>query len=287
MPIDPNADVLTHRPKLKELKKEVISKRYSVEALEALRIARAAADRGEAPVTKAEFIESMNILLRDIQDDIEKVDVHNARYTVDVPESQPDVRDAVARLCSQNTIVYDENGNVDEAQSNIRNDSRIPYALYIKSLNIIKGYTSPQDAARFTKEAKERAVSQGKADTYGRVIPRGGEAVAVTTQNMMPFYIEGSMTDEEDIVAEYHFPSQITIKRITLSCRTAPTGADLSICLMKDGVEQSAVAVIRDGETYGTAEVSATYLPTNRFGIRTKNVGSTEPGEGLTITLHY
>jgi hypothetical protein len=75
---------------------------------------------------------------------------------------------------------------------------------------------------------------------------------------------------------------------MTLIARVAPTGADLTVDLLKDGAEQTKIATLATTSTYELTTLGrAPYAITERFGLKIKSVGSTEPGQSLTAVVHY
>lgn len=81
----------------------------------------------------------------------------------------------------------------------------------------------------------------------------------------------------------------ITLKAISIFATEAPTGQDLSLDVLIDGVEQANVSTLADGATYqkttfGTAiEISKS----ERLGLKFIQVGTTQPGNGIIVTLYF
>lgn len=108
-------------------------------------------------------------------------------------------------------------------------------------------------------------------------------------RKFVTFYYEGVAIDEDDIIEGFYFDNNITIDKVTIHARVAPTGANLTTDILIGGAEQSRTATLTAAATYerttfGTALNVAT---TDRFGMTIKTVGSTEPGQGLIVIVHY
>lgn len=104
----------------------------------------------------------------------------------------------------------------------------------------------------------------------------------------LTFYFEGICQDENTIIDGLFFDSTIYIDKITLHARVAPTGANLTVDLVKNNVEASKIATLTDGSTYQRTDITdVSYDTTERFGLKIKSVGSTEAGQGLTVIVHY
>jgi len=98
----------------------------------------------------------------------------------------------------------------------------------------------------------------------------------------------GTFIDEKIIFNGFYFPAAITIKKIGLHLDTAPTGANITIDLLKDNVEQSRVATLIAGQRNQVTDITdIIYTATENFGIIIKSVGSVEAGEGGTVAIHY
>lgn len=108
------------------------------------------------------------------------------------------------------------------------------------------------------------------------------------TIKYIPFYVEGIVVDEETIFDGFFFENNSTILKITLMVKEIVTGSNLTIDLLKDGAEQTKIATLSDGSVYETTDIADTaYLTTERFGLKVKSVGSTTPGKGLTVLVHW
>jgi hypothetical protein len=103
---------------------------------------------------------------------------------------------------------------------------------------------------------------------------------------VLPIYHEGFAADEETFFDGLLFPTASKVTKIILSAREAPTGANLTIDLLKDGVEQSVVATLTAGSTYETTDITDTeFSVAERLGLITKSIGSTIEGASLNVFL--
>ncbi len=86
----------------------------------------------------------------------------------------------------------------------------------------------------------------------------------------------------------YFFDNAVWIDGITINTRIAPSGSDLTIDLLKDGIEQLKFSSLADGNLYEKTSISPiAYSTTERFGLKIESVGSTNAGQGLTVIISY
>ena len=98
----------------------------------------------------------------------------------------------------------------------------------------------------------------------------------------------GTFVDEKIIFNGLYFPAGITIKKIGIHADTAPTGADVTVDLLKNDVEQSRIATLTAGSRDELTDITDIgYGTADKFGIVIKSIGATEPGEGGTIEIQY
>ena len=118
--------------------------------------------------------------------------------------------------------------------------------------------------------------------------PDTGSVVGATRRKYIVFYYEGVCQDEDIIVDGFYFGNKVGIDSITLHARVAPTGDDITVDLLDGGAEQSKVATLTAASTYEKTDITTEYFEdTDRFGLIIKQIGSTEPGQGLLIIIHY
>lgn len=117
-----------------------------------------------------------------------------------------------------------------------------------------------------------------------------------TVYKYVSFPYEATAQDEDYIIIDsasgegFRFDEDVIITDITIHARVAPTGADLIIYPIKNETEISASAATLTAGSYiektDIADISIT-ADTDRFGLIIKQIGSTEPGQGLTVVVHY
>lgn len=119
--------------------------------------------------------------------------------------------------------------------------------------------------------------------------PEDGSVSSVYSPiKMVNFYFEGIVVDEDIIIDGIYFNQSSYIRKITINARVAPTGANLTIDILKDGSEETNLATLTDASLYETTSLDAIeFSSAERFGLKIKSVGSTNPGQGLNITVHY
>ena len=118
--------------------------------------------------------------------------------------------------------------------------------------------------------------------------PDTGTAYGSSVRKYITFNYEGLAQDEDTIIDGFYFNNPVVIDKMTLIARVAPTGADLTVDLLKDGAEQTKIATLATTSTYELTTLGrAPYAITERFGLKIKSVGSTEPGQSLTAVVHY
>jgi len=103
------------------------------------------------------------------------------------------------------------------------------------------------------------------------------------------FYYEGILQDEDIIVNAWYPDNSITIDKITLNVRSAPVGGNITVDIMKNGVEQTLISTLVASSTYQVTSLTTTaFTAVDRLGLIIKSIGAlgTE-GEGLLVTIHY
>jgi hypothetical protein len=102
----------------------------------------------------------------------------------------------------------------------------------------------------------------------------------------IPIYYEGIIADEDTFYDGLEFPALTTIEKIIITAREAPTGANLTIDLLKDGVEVGAVATLTAGSLYEETNITdVEYTTAERLGLITKSIGSIIEGSGINVLL--
>ena len=122
-----------------------------------------------------------------------------------------------------------------------------------------------------------------------------GELLGTTTvqhadiiNKVLPIPIFGNFVDEFIVLEKFYFPANVTIKSISIHADNAPTGANATLDILKNDVEQSRVATLTAGSRDELTDITdISFSTADKFGLIIKNVGATEPGEGGTIEIQY
>jgi len=86
----------------------------------------------------------------------------------------------------------------------------------------------------------------------------------------------------------FFFDEDVTITKVTMYAREAPSGAAFSIDFTKGGSIQTKIATIADGLKKGTTTIAGlTYATTEELGLKVTGVGSVNAGSEITILIHY
>ena len=104
----------------------------------------------------------------------------------------------------------------------------------------------------------------------------------------LPIKVSGSLMDEEVFFNGFYFPKPSTIDKLSLHCRTAPIGADVTVDILKNDVEQSRIATLKDGSKDQVTDIAdIAFTNAEKFGLKIKSIGSTTAGEDLTVVIYY
>ncbi|MBI4388976.1 MAG: DUF2793 domain-containing protein [Nitrospinae bacterium] len=104
---------------------------------------------------------------------------------------------------------------------------------------------------------------------------------------VLTFQYSGLAVDEETIIDGIRFQAAATVTKIGLHAREAPSGAALTVDILQDSAEQSRVATLADGATKQITDITDINFSTSQdFGLKIKSVGSTTPGNELTIVVY-
>ena len=101
--------------------------------------------------------------------------------------------------------------------------------------------------------------------------------------------VVGNAVNEEIIFEGYVPQEDITVLAIGIFAKTAPTGANLTIDVLKDGAELGDLATLTDAATYEktTLATAQDILKTERLGLKIKQIGSGVAGADLIVTIYY
>ena len=136
-----------------------------------------------------------------------------------------------------------------------------------------------------------RVVTSGGAITVVDDI-RTLTPIATVTLNTFNFHISGERADEEILLEGVFFPSTITFVKADMFAVDPPTGANYTLDILKGGSEQSRIITLQDnlisGVAYSTTDISdINFSSSERFGLKVKSIGSTNPGAEIDVILHY
>lgn len=87
----------------------------------------------------------------------------------------------------------------------------------------------------------------------------------------------------------HYFAEAVIIDKLTLSARSAPSGSNLQIELLKNGTATGKVAILNAGSLYQSTTLSPTLslTPIDRLGLKVVAVDSGEQAEGIEALLSY
>ena len=117
----------------------------------------------------------------------------------------------------------------------------------------------------------------------------GSIGISPSVRKLVSFYYEGSAQDETVIIDAFYFDHPVVVDRMTINARVAPVGSDILVDILKDDVEQTRLSTLTAGTSAEKTILSGLvyFEATDKFGLRFKNIGSTEAGQGFNITVHY
>ena len=99
-----------------------------------------------------------------------------------------------------------------------------------------------------------------------------------------PFLAEVNQVFYDGLV----FQEDVTVKKISLHAVEAPTGADLKVDLLKDGSAQAKIATLTAASNFELTDIAdIVYAAGERLGLKFTQVGSAEPGNGVSATVYY
>lgn len=84
------------------------------------------------------------------------------------------------------------------------------------------------------------------------------------------------------------FQEDVTVKKIGIYAVKAPTGQDLKVDLLLDGAAQSRIATLTDAANFELTDIAdLDYTSGQRLGLKYIQIGTTEEGNGITVTVYY
>lgn len=104
---------------------------------------------------------------------------------------------------------------------------------------------------------------------------------------ILTFQYSGLAVDEETIIDGVRFQAPATVTKIGVHAREAPAGAALTVDVLLNSAEQSRIATLADGATKQITDITDINFSTAQdFGLKIKSVGSTAPGNELTVIVY-
>lgn len=81
----------------------------------------------------------------------------------------------------------------------------------------------------------------------------------------------------------------ITLVALSIFAGTPPTGAALTIDVLKGGVEETNLATLAAGVNHQKTVLVPfiDFTPAQRMGFKVIGIGTTEPGNDVYLTIHY
>ena len=111
----------------------------------------------------------------------------------------------------------------------------------------------------------------------------------VTEHRYLTAHLEGFPILNDVFFDGHYFAEAITIDKITLSARTVPSGSNLQIEILKNGLATGKIATLNAGSLYQSTTVSPTLslLPADRLGLKVVAADGGETAEGVQTTIPY
>lgn len=105
----------------------------------------------------------------------------------------------------------------------------------------------------------------------------------------MNISVPGNAVDEAVVFEGYTPQEDITVIAIGIFAKTPPTDANLTIDVLKDGVELADLATLTAASIFEKTVLAAPQdiLKTERLGLKIKQIGSTVTGADLIVTIYY
>ncbi|HHT9139394.1 MAG TPA: hypothetical protein ACFYEA_02520 [Candidatus Tripitaka californicus] len=111
----------------------------------------------------------------------------------------------------------------------------------------------------------------------------------VTEHRYLTAHLEGFPILNDVFFDGHYFAEAVIIDKITLSARSAPSGSNLQIEILKNGVATGKVATLNAGSLYQSTTLSPglSFAASDRLGLKVVAVDSGETAEGLGVLLGY
>lgn len=100
-----------------------------------------------------------------------------------------------------------------------------------------------------------------------------------------PFLAESGKVFFDGLV----FQEDVTVKKISIYAVKAPAGQDLKVDLLKDGAPQTKIATLTAAANFELTAlgVPLDYSAGQRLGLKYTQIGTTEEGNGITVTIYF
>lgn len=130
----------------------------------------------------------------------------------------------------------------------------------------------------------------GSGDTNWKAAGDACTNMIDTIGDLMSFTVNYSgQAILNEVFGQRKFNQAVTITKIDISTRDMPVGDNITMDCTLDGTEQSKIATVTaGGATFQTTDITD-FDVTNAqvFGLKIKNVGTTNIGGEMCITVHY
>lgn len=108
------------------------------------------------------------------------------------------------------------------------------------------------------------------------------------SRRQITFYHEAYPTAGDVFVNGYKFKSAVTVDRAFISARSAPSGGNLIIALLKGGAEVGRDLILLPGETGKIIDLQAlSFLTTDTLGLKITGADTGATAEGIQVILEY
>lgn len=125
-------------------------------------------------------------------------------------------------------------------------------------------------------------------EEYAVFYQSSNETSTISIPRNQSFYYEGQAIVDDTIITGFIFGKRILLTGGKIFARTAPTGSDFIINILKNSVPTTESLTLSAGNTYQfTAIENYGFTADDYLGLKISAPGSVSPAEGITITLEY
>lgn len=150
---------------------------------------------------------------------------------------------------------------------------------------VIDGLDTPAKVLGQIKQV-DGAGSGLDADTLDGYHAEGLLALSGNSQ-IVTFYHEGDAIENETWLNGFLFQKNVTITSVMVLARSQPTNSELQIAVLKDGIEVITVSVPAGSYQGSVSGLDISFLSNSSLGLRSKAVGSGNPGGRYTVCVFY